>query len=43
VFDAILHRQPAAVLKLNPQLPARLEQILDKALEKDLKLRYQAA
>ncbi len=43
VFDAILHRQPVAVLKLNPQLPARLEQILDKALEKDLKLRYQAA
>ena len=43
VFDAILHRQPAAALKLNSQLPARLEEILDKALEKDPKLRYQAA
>src|ERR1019366_3551105 len=43
VFDAILHRQPAAALKVNSQLPARLEEILDKALEKDPKLRYQAA
>jgi serine/threonine protein kinase/Tol biopolymer transport system component len=43
VFDAILHRQPAAALKVNSQLPARLEAILDKALEKDPKLRYQAA
>ena len=43
VFDAILHRQPTAALKLNAQLPARLQEILDKALEKDPKLRYQAA
>src|ERR1019366_8801401 len=43
VFDAILHRQPAAALKVNSQLPARLEEILDKALENDPKLRYQAA
>ncbi|MGA8493305.1 MAG: protein kinase [Terriglobales bacterium] len=43
VFDAILHRQPPAALKLNSQLPARLQEILDKALEKDPKLRYQAA
>jgi serine/threonine protein kinase/Tol biopolymer transport system component len=43
VFDAILHRQPASALKVNSQLPARLEEILDKALEKDPKLRYQAA
>jgi serine/threonine protein kinase/Tol biopolymer transport system component len=43
VFDAILHRTPAAPLKLNPQLPARLEAILEKALEKDPKLRYQTA
>jgi len=43
VFDAILHRQPARPLKLNPQLPLRLDSILDKALEKDPKLRYQAA
>jgi eukaryotic-like serine/threonine-protein kinase len=43
VFDAILHRQPAAALEVNCQLPARLEEILDKALEKDPKLRYQSA
>ncbi len=43
VFDAILHRTPAAPLKLNPQLPARLEGILENALEKDPKLRYQTA
>src|SRR5580700_932423 len=41
VFDAILHRQPMPALKLNSNLPPRLEQILDKALEKDSKLRYQ--
>jgi len=43
VFDAILHRTPAAPRKANPQLPPRLEEILDKALEKDPKLRYQSA
>src|SRR5256712_11832376 len=43
VFDAILHRAPVAPLELNPQLPPKLEEILDKALEKDLKLRYQTA
>src|SRR5947199_9940466 len=42
-FDAILHRAPVAPLELNPQLPPKLEEILDKALEKDLKLRYQTA
>jgi len=43
VFDAILHRQPVASIKINLQLPARLEEILNKALEKDPKLRYQNA
>jgi Tol biopolymer transport system component/predicted Ser/Thr protein kinase len=43
VFDGILNRSPVPPLQLNPQLPPRLEQILDKALEKDLKLRYQTA
>jgi serine/threonine protein kinase len=43
VFDAILHRQPVAPVKINPQLPGRLEEILNKALEKDPKLRYQNA
>ncbi len=43
VFDAILHRQPLSPLKANPQLPLRLQEIIDKALEKDPKLRYQNA
>ena len=43
VFDAILNREPAPALKLNSQLPARLQEILDKALEKNPKLRYQTA
>ena len=43
VFDAILHRQPTAPIKINPQVPTRLEEILNKALEKDPKLRYQSA
>lgn len=43
VFDSILHRQPIAPVKINPQLPPRLEEILNKALEKDPKLRYQNA
>ncbi len=40
VFDGILNRTPVPPLQLNPQLPPKLEEILDKALEKDLKLRY---
>jgi Tol biopolymer transport system component/tRNA A-37 threonylcarbamoyl transferase component Bud32 len=43
VFDGILNRTPVPPLQLNPQLPPKLEVILDKALEKDLKLRYQTA
>jgi serine/threonine protein kinase len=43
VFDAILNRAPAPPVKLNPQIPPRLEEIIEKALEKDLKLRYQTA
>jgi serine/threonine protein kinase/WD40 repeat protein len=43
VFDGILNRAPIAPLQLNPQLPPRMVEILDKALEKDLKLRYQTA
>lgn len=43
VFDGILNRTPVPPLQLNPQLPSKLEVILDKALEKDLKLRYQTA
>jgi serine/threonine protein kinase/Tol biopolymer transport system component len=43
VFDGILNRGPVPPLQLNPQLPSRIAEILDKALEKDLKLRYQTA
>src|SRR5713226_1827401 len=43
VFAAILNRAPVPPLQLNPQLPQKLEAILEKALEKDPKLRYQTA
>jgi serine/threonine protein kinase/tetratricopeptide (TPR) repeat protein len=43
IFDAILNRQPAAPLRLNPDLPEQFEAILNKLLEKDRDLRYQSA
>jgi len=43
IAEAILNRSPVAPVRLNPELPAKLEEIITKALEKDRKLRYQSA
>ncbi|MDP9049183.1 MAG: protein kinase [Acidobacteriota bacterium] len=43
ITDGILNRAPVAPVRLNPDLPAKLEEIIDKALEKDRRLRYQNA
>src|SRR6202166_1231960 len=43
IFDAILNRTPAAPVRLNPEVPVKLEEIITKSLEKDRELRYQHA
>ena len=43
VHEAILNRTPVPVARLKPELPPKLEEIINKALEKDRKLRYQSA
>jgi Tol biopolymer transport system component/predicted Ser/Thr protein kinase len=43
LFDAILHKEPAAITSVNAALPPGLEQIVAKCLEKDRELRCQTA
>ena len=43
IAEAILNRTPVAPVRFNPDLSAKLEEVISKALEKDRKLRYQSA
>jgi eukaryotic-like serine/threonine-protein kinase len=43
IFDAILNKPPTAPVRFNPDLPAQLESVINKCLEKDRTLRYQTA
>jgi eukaryotic-like serine/threonine-protein kinase len=41
IFDAVLNRAPVAPVRLNPEIPAELERVINKAVEKSPDLRYQ--
>jgi len=43
IFEALLNRPPVAPVRLNPEVPPHLEQVIQKLLEKDRELRYQSA
>ena len=43
IFDAILNREPTPVAQINPQVPFEVEQVIAKALTKDVSIRYQTA
>src|SRR5580704_1613100 len=43
ITEAILNRAPLAAIRLNPDIPPKLEDVINRALEKDRELRYQGA
>jgi eukaryotic-like serine/threonine-protein kinase len=43
IFNSILERAPVSPIRLNPDLPTKLEDIINRALEKDRELRFQSA
>jgi eukaryotic-like serine/threonine-protein kinase len=43
ITDGILNRAPAPAMRLNPDIPPKLEDVINRALEKDRELRYQHA
>src|SRR5262249_53289863 len=43
IFNAILERPPVSPVRMNPDVPTKLEEVINKALEKDRNLRYQHA
>ena len=43
ITEAILNRTPLAAIRLNPDIPSKLEDVINRALEKDRELRYQSA
>jgi eukaryotic-like serine/threonine-protein kinase len=43
IFDALLHSDPPSAIRFNREIPPKLEDIINKALEKDRNLRYQSA